>query len=129
MIASELIDSEEVSVTGSEQEKEPKNGLNEIENRIDEKNKTKAYFNLMLLGAASTGKTTFVECITKNYKRSAHEETVIRKHTEDICEVKANPYMGDLSLDFRIIDTPGFTHSSALPYLDKIRDEINRRQS
>lgn len=83
----------------------------------------------MLIGGQSTGKTTYLECMTKKYKQQKMNERseIIKKHTEDFEEVEASPNLSDLSLSFKIIDTPGFTHSTIHDYIDSIKKEIRRR--
>lgn len=51
----------------------------------------------MLLGAASTGKTTYVECFSKEYKQKTDAQ-LIKNHTDEIQETKIQPILQNLNL-------------------------------
>ena len=47
------------------------------------KEKAVEYFNVMLVGAQSTGKTTYLECMSRKYKQQKVEKSeIIKTHTE-----------------------------------------------
>lgn len=67
-----------------------------------------------------------MECFFKQYKQKNHDKFII-EHTETITEVKSATMSSNLSLDFYIIDTPGYTHSTVNNYSRLVQKEIKDR--
>ena len=68
------------------------------------------YFNIMLLGATGTGKTTFMECFLRQYKQKNNKEH-IKKETDKVYYEKVMTQYEEPSLNMNILDTPGYDKS------------------
>ena len=122
MFTDEIIISESVSI---------QEDLSSGDNLKDEKGyypekKEEKWFNIMLIGAVGTGKTTFMECFLRQYKHKNTKEP-IKKHTENIYFENLSPNVTEPSLNMTILDTPGYDINSIAELAEIIKEEITVR--
>ena len=121
MFTDQIIISESVSI-----QEDFSSGDNLKDERGYPEKKEEKWFNIMLIGAVGTGKTTFMECFLRQYKQKNTKES-IKKHTENIQLQNVSPNVTEPSLNMTILDTPGYDIHSITDFSEMIKEEITVR--